>query len=88
MPEWGTRPANQYLPRRVTAVAGGGLPDVMRMDIIWTPEFAALGALTEVDGMPGFDQIKTSVFAGPLATNAYKGKYYGVPLDTDKEDKA
>jgi Fe-S-cluster-containing dehydrogenase component len=23
MPEWGTRPANQYLPRRVTAVAGG-----------------------------------------------------------------
>jgi multiple sugar transport system substrate-binding protein len=69
----------------VTAVAGGGLPDVMRMDIIWTPEFAALGALAEVDGMPGFDQIKTSVFPGPLATNAYKGKYYGVPLDTNTQ---
>jgi hypothetical protein len=23
MPEWETRPANQYLPRRVTAEAGG-----------------------------------------------------------------
>jgi len=22
MPEWQTRPANQYLPRRITAVAG------------------------------------------------------------------
>lgn len=69
----------------VTAVAGGGLPDVMRMDIIWTPEFAALGALAEVDGMPGFDEIKSAVFPGPLATNAYQGKYYGVPLDTNTQ---
>ncbi|MHB8890442.1 MAG: extracellular solute-binding protein [Candidatus Limnocylindrales bacterium] len=69
----------------VTAVAGGGLPDVMRMDIIWTPEFAALGALAQVDGMPGFDEIKASVFPGPLATNAYQGKYYGVPLDTNTQ---
>lgn len=69
----------------VTAVAGGGLPDVMRMDIIWTPEFAALGALTEVDGLPGFDEIKASVFPGALATNAYHDKYYGVPLDTNTQ---
>ncbi len=67
----------------VTAVAGGALPDVMRMDIIWTPEFAKLGALTEVDTLPGFDQIKNEVFPGPLATNAYQGKYYGIPLDTN-----
>ena len=69
----------------VTAVAGGGTPDVMRMDIIWTPEFAKLGALAEVDTMSGFDQIKASVFPGPLATNAYQGKYYGVPLDTNTQ---
>ncbi len=69
----------------VTAVAGGGVPDVMRMDIVWTPEFAKLGALSEVDGLSGFDQIKSSVFPGPLATNAYQGKYYGVPLDTNTQ---
>jgi multiple sugar transport system substrate-binding protein len=69
----------------VTAVAGGGLPDVMRMDIIWTPEFAKLGALTEVDQLPGFDQLKSSVFPGPLATNVYQGKYYGLPLDTNTQ---
>ncbi len=69
----------------VTAVAGGGLPDVMRMDIIWTPEFAKLGALTEVGTLPGFDALKDSVFPGPLATNTYQGKYFGLPLDTNTQ---
>lgn len=69
----------------VTAVSGGGLPDVMRMDIIWTPEFASLGALVKMDDLPGFDELKDQVLPGPLATNAYKGGYYGVPLDTNTQ---
>lgn len=69
----------------VTAVSGGGLPDVMRMDIIWTPEFAKLGALVQVDQLAGFNEIKGQVFPGPLSTNVYKGKYYGVPLDTNTQ---
>lgn len=69
----------------VTAVSGGGLPDVMRMDIIWTPEFAKLGALVQMDSLPGFADIKKEVFPGPLSTNVYKGKYYGVPLDTNTQ---
>ncbi len=69
----------------VTAAAGGTTPDLMRMDIIWTPEFAKLGALETLDGYEGFGQLKSSVFPGPLATNAYKGKYYGLPLDTNTQ---
>jgi len=69
----------------VTAVSGGALPDVMRMDIIWTPEFAKLGALVQVDNLPGFSDIKSQVFPGPLSTNLYKGHYYGVPLDTNTQ---
>ncbi|HWI52851.1 MAG TPA: extracellular solute-binding protein [Symbiobacteriaceae bacterium] len=69
----------------VTAAAGGTTPDVMRMDIIWTPEFAKLGALEAVDAMPGFGDIKKAAFPGPLATNAYKGKYFGLPLDTNTQ---
>ena len=69
----------------VAAVSGGGLPDVMRMDIIWTPEFASLGALVEMDGLPGFAELKEQVLPGPLATNAYQGKYYGIPLDTNTQ---
>lgn len=69
----------------VTAAAGGTTPDVMRMDIIWTPEFAKLGALEPLDGYKGFAELKGSVFPGPLATNFYKGKYYGLPLDTNTQ---
>lgn len=69
----------------VTAAAGGTTPDVMRMDIIWTPEFAKLGALEAVDGMAGFADIKKAAFPGPMATNAFKGKYYGLPLDTNTQ---
>ncbi|OFW53099.1 MAG: hypothetical protein A2V75_06790 [Actinobacteria bacterium RBG_16_70_17] len=69
----------------IAAVAGGGLPDVMRMDIIWTPEFASLGALVQLDGMSGFAEIAEMVVPGPLATNFYQGGYYGVPLDTNTQ---
>lgn len=69
----------------VAAVSGGGLPDVMRIDIIWTPEFASLGALAEMDSLPGFAELKEQVLPGPLATNAYQGKYYGIPLDTNTQ---
>lgn len=76
-------PSDGLHDQLVTAVSGGKAPDVMRMDIIWTPEFAKLGALVPLDDMPGFNEIKDAVFPGPLATNLYKGKHYGVPLDTN-----
>lgn len=69
----------------VTAAASGTTPDLMRMDIIWTPEFAKLGALEALDGYEGFGALKDAVFPGPLATNVYKGKHYGLPLDTNTQ---
>ena len=53
------------------------------MDIIWVPEFAKMGALTAVDDLPGFAEMKDTLFEGPLSTNYYDGKYYGVPLNTN-----
>lgn len=68
------------------AIAGGTAPDLLRMDIIWSPEFANLGALEPLDGYPGFKELKDSIaFPAPLATNFYKGKYYGMPLDTNTQ---
>ncbi|MBA3875858.1 MAG: ABC transporter substrate-binding protein [Anaerolinea sp.] len=78
-------PYDGLFDQLVTAVSGGGLPDIMRMDIIWTPQFAKVGALVPVDDLPGFNDIKDQVFPGPLATNVYQGKHYGVPLDTNTQ---
>lgn len=69
----------------VTAVAGGNAPDLMRMDIIWVPEFADLGALEPVDGYDGFDEIRQSVFTGPMETTHVNGSYFGLPLNTNTQ---
>jgi multiple sugar transport system substrate-binding protein len=67
----------------IAAVAGDAAPDLMRMDIIWVPELASKGALKKLNDLPGFDEVKASVFESPLQTNFYKGDYYGVPLNTN-----
>jgi multiple sugar transport system substrate-binding protein len=77
---------NDFKTALLTAISSGDVPDVVRMDIVWVPEFADQGALAQLDGsLPGFDAITQDVYPGPLATNFYKGHYYGLPLDTNTQ---
>lgn len=77
-------PYDNLHQKLVTAVAGGQLPDVVRADIIWVPELANLGVLEPVDkSMADFKTLSAGTYPGPLATNYWKGHYYGLPLDTN-----
>jgi multiple sugar transport system substrate-binding protein len=77
-------PADDMHQKVVTAAAGGDLPDVMRSDIVWSPELAKLGVLLPLDqAMPDFQQLAGDTYEAPLATNKYKDHYYGLPLDTN-----
>jgi len=79
-----TIPYDDLHQKLVTAVAGSQLPDLVRSDIIWVPELANLGVLAPLDqAMPDFKSYSARVFPGPLATNYWKGHYYGLPLDTN-----
>jgi len=78
-----TMPTNGLKQQVVQAVNSSSGPDVMRMDIIWVPEFANMGSLKEVDNMDGFKTIKDGSFEAPLNTTKWKDKYYGVPQDTN-----
>ncbi len=79
-----TIPYDSLHQKLVTAVAGGQLPDLVRSDIIWVPELANLGVLAPLDqDLPDFKCLSARVFPGPLATNYWKGHYYGLPLDTN-----
>lgn len=70
----------------LTSIAGGEAPDTARLDIIWVPEFAELGALVALnEAMPDFQEIADKTFPGPLATNHWKGSYYGLPQDTNTQ---
>jgi multiple sugar transport system substrate-binding protein len=77
-------PYNDLRQKLITGLAGGVLPDVLRSDIIWVPEFADQGALLALDEeMADFAEIADQVFAGPLSTNKWGDHYYGLPLDTN-----
>lgn len=77
-------PYDDLRQKLVTGLAGGTLPDVLRADIIWVPEFADQGALLALDEvMPDFDSLAGQVFPGPLSTNKWGDHYYGLPLDTN-----
>ncbi|KRE49014.1 extracellular solute-binding protein [Paenibacillus sp. Soil522] len=79
-----TRMPYEGLKEQVIAgVAGDAAPDLMRMDIIWVPEFAKMGALQDASKNDGFDELKANSFEAPMETNAYNGGYYGVPVNTN-----
>lgn len=77
-------PYDQLHQKLVTAVAGDVLPDLVRADIGWVPELANLGVLVPLDtDMPDFKKLADQTYPGSLATNQWKGHYYGLPLDTN-----
>lgn len=78
-------PYPDFRQKLLTSIAGGTVPDVARIDIIWSPEFAKLGAIERLDAYPGFATLRNAVFPGPLSTNAWQGGYYGLPLDTNTQ---
>ncbi|MGH2549144.1 MAG: extracellular solute-binding protein [Thermomicrobiales bacterium] len=77
-------PDSDMRQKLLTAAAGGETPDVARMDIVQTPEFANLDALAAMEDLiPDFATYSQMFYPGPLATNSFQGKHYGLPLDTN-----
>src|SRR3990170_3795029 len=77
-------PYDDLLKKLTTSAAGDELPDLVRADLGWVPKFADLGVLLPLsDAMDDFDELADATYPGVLATNLYKGKYYGLPLDTN-----
>jgi multiple sugar transport system substrate-binding protein len=70
----------------LTSLAGGEAPEAARLDIVWVPEFAELGALVAVDDlMEDFDAMKEGFFPGPLNTVMWDGQHWGLPLNTNTQ---
>jgi len=77
-------PYDDLRQKLVTGLAGGALPDVLRADIIWVPEFADQGVLLALDEeMPDFTELTATMYEGPVSTNKWGDHYYGLPLDTN-----
>lgn len=67
---------------KTAAAAGSGAPDILRAEVAWVPEFAALGYLYALDGSELLAD-EADFVATPMSSNKYNGKTYGVPQVTD-----
>lgn len=75
---------DSLLQKLTTSAAGGQLPDLVRADLGWVPQFAQNGVLVPLsDSMSDFKSLASKDYPGSVATNLYQGKYYGLPLDTN-----
>ncbi|TYB89651.1 MAG: extracellular solute-binding protein [Kosmotoga sp.] len=71
--------------RLIVSTATQELGDVIRMDIIWVPQFGDIEVLLRVDEVfpDEFAEMKDEFLPGPLSTCQWEGHYYGLPLDTN-----
>ena len=68
----------------LTAIAGGGVPDIVLWDRYQTALYARKGALTAIDDLVARDGVDLGQFyQSPLTEMRVDGKLYGLPLLVD-----
>lgn len=76
-------PAGEFVTKVGTAVAGGAAPDIIAIDLIYVPAFAAAGQMTDITdlakGLPYFDELSHSHVR--LAT--YEDKIHALPFNAE-----
>lgn len=75
------RPYENIKGALISETTSGSGPDVVRLDMIWLPEFAKLGLVDPVDAYPEFAKLSKKIYPTALETNKYHGRYYGIPLN-------
>jgi len=84
----------QYVPfsdaqnKYKTAAQAGDAPDILRTEIAWGPEFAALGYLLDISDSslvsePVTQEERESYIAAAFDYNTWGGKIWGLPQVTD-----
>jgi multiple sugar transport system substrate-binding protein len=60
--------------------AHAGAPDILQLDVVWTPEFAAAGWILPLDR---FAAPRDSFFAATVEANVWAGKLFAIPWFVD-----
>jgi multiple sugar transport system substrate-binding protein len=78
------QPQEEVEAKLLTAIAGGGVPDVVLWDRFQTSVYASKGALMSLEDLIAQDSIDTSIFyEAALNELTYDGTIYGLPLTVD-----
>ncbi|WP_156252318.1 ABC transporter substrate-binding protein [Pseudactinotalea terrae] len=78
------QPQEEVEAKLLTAIAGGGVPDVVLWDRFQTSVYASKGALMSLEDLISQDSLDTSIFyEAALNELTYDGTVYGLPLTVD-----
>ena len=58
-------------------------PDILQLDVVWTPEFAAAGWILPLDRFDPQGEDATDFFPATLAANRWNGRQYAQPWFVD-----
>jgi multiple sugar transport system substrate-binding protein len=76
-------PNSEMVQKYAISAAGGSAPDLLSLDLVYTPAFAASGQLEDltdlIKGFPFFDSLSKA----HLGAGSYEGRIYGVPMSAD-----
>lgn len=67
----------------VAGATTGMLPDVLRGDIGFVPQFQSLNVLTEMSALPDYKAVAATVMDAPNSTAKMGDKFYGIASNTN-----
>ncbi len=76
-------PHAEMVPKLAQAIASGDVPDLMGLDLIYGPQFAAAGQLEDITDLIGDDPTLETISEGHRAVATWEDRLYGVPLYAD-----
>lgn len=76
-------PGDQFVQKFATALAGGTAPDLVAVDLIYMPAYAAAGQMTDLTdrakALPFFNQLSPS----HVRLGTYKDRVYALPFNAE-----
>lgn len=67
----------------VAGATTGTLPDVLRGDIAFVPQFGALNVLVDMGALPGYADVAAGLLPSANSTASMNGSYYGLAANTN-----
>lgn len=67
----------------VTGAATGELPDVLRGDIAFVPQFQSLNVLEEMSALNDYKDVASGILEAPNSTTRMGDKFYGIAANTN-----
>jgi multiple sugar transport system substrate-binding protein len=76
-------PADQFVQKFSAAMAGGEPPDLVAVDLIYMPAYAAAGQMTEITNLVNGLAFKDKLSPSHMRLGTYDGKIYSVPFNAE-----